>query len=168
MSLLFAGTIQNLYTTNNTKVFNICSLNESYPRLRVLPPIDLRRIPSQNPEMSEYEFDIRYAQWILSDNNAFFDLMQIVYSLYQGYDVFLLISNIDPSLDAYAQSLFKLIQQRYGINVAIINDIEDLFNAEDVQITGLGAANLMDDKERLSFMLEESRQAAGGAIPNEF
>jgi len=168
MSLLLAGTIKNLYTTNNTKIFNICSLNETYPRLRILPPVDFRFMPSQNAEMAEYDFDMRYAQWILTDQNAFFDLMQIVYSLYQGYDVFLLISDIDITLDAYAQSLFKFIQQRYGYNTTIINNVEDLFNAEEYQISGLGAVNLMDDKERLSFMLEESRQAAGGAIPNEF
>lgn len=168
MGLLLAGTIKNLYTTNNSKVFNICSLNEQYPRLRILPPIDFRYLPVQSPESAEYEFDMRYAQWILSDQNAFFDLMQIIYSLYQGFDVFLLISDTDPSLDAYAQSLFKFIQQRYGYNTTIINSMEDLFNAEDYQISGLGAINLMDDKERLSFMLEESRQAAGGTIPNEF
>ena len=168
MSLLFAGTIKNLYVTNSTKIFNICSLNEEYPRLHILPPVDFRFIPAQNPESAEYEFDMRYAQWILSDNNAFFDLMQIVYTLYQGFDVFMLISDSDPSLLQYAESLFKFIQQRYGYNTTIITSQEDLFYAEDQQINGIGAMNLIDDKERLSYILESSRQAAGGPIPNEY
>lgn len=168
MALLLAGTIKNLYTTNNTKIFNICSLNENYPKLRILPPVDFRMFPVQSYESAEYEFDMRYAQWLLGDSNAFFDLMQVVYSLYQGFDVFLLISDADPSLDAYAQSLFKFIQQRYGYNTTIIESIDDLFNAEDSQTTPVGTINLLDDKERLSYELETARQAAGGPIPNEF
>ena len=89
--MLLVGTIQNLYTTDKTKILNFCSLNEMYPRLRLLPPFDFR-FTSGNPETMEYEFDMKYAQWLLSDPNAFIDFMQIIYNMYLGYDVFLLIS----------------------------------------------------------------------------
>ena len=164
--MLMVGKIQNLYTTNKTKILNFCSLNEQYPRLHLLPPMDFRMMPVSNPEMAEYEFDIRYASWLLQDENAFIDLMQIVFSLYQGYDVFLLVSD-DINLEAYTQSLLKFIQQRYGYNGFYITCIEDLFNAEDQVISGIGAVNLHDDKERLAYMLEEKRQSLGG-FPNEF
>ena len=164
--MLMVGKIQNLYTTNKTKILNFCSLNEQYPRLHLLPPMDFRMMPVSNPEMAEYEFDIRYANWLLQDSNAFIDLMQIVFSLYQGYDVFLLVSD-DINLEAYTQSLLKFIQQRYGYNGFYITCIEDLFNAEDQVISGIGAVNLHDDKERLAYMLEEKRQSLGGFV-NEF
>ena len=165
--MLMIGTIQNLFITNKTKVLNFCSLNEQYPRLNLLPPIDFLVIPSSNPETAEYEFDMRYANWLLNDTNAFIDLMQIVFSLYQGYDVFLLISD-DIKLISYTESLIKFIQQRYGYNGFYITCIDDLFNAEDQTISGIGAMNLHDDKERLAYMLEEKRQAINGGIPYEF
>ena len=141
------GTIQNLYTTDKTKILNFCSLNEQYPRLHLLPPMDFRMMPVANPEAAEYEFDMRYANWLLQDENAFIDLMKIVFSLYQGYDIFLLVSD-DITLEAYTQSLLKFIQQRYGYNGFYITCIEDLFNAEDQVISGIGAVNLHDDKEK--------------------
>ena len=95
--MLMVGKIQNLYTTNKTKILNFCSLNEQYPRLQLLPPIDFRTMPVSNPELAEYEFDMRYANWLLQDENAFIDLMQIVFSLYQGYDIFLLVITINIS-----------------------------------------------------------------------
>lgn len=165
--MLMVGTIQNLATTNKTKVLNFCSLNEKYPRLKLLPPIDFRTCTSGNPESAEYEFDMQYAQWLLSDNNAFIDLMQIVYSIYQGYDVFLLITD-DIIMEQYTQSLLKFIQQRYGYNGFYIKSMEDLFNAEDQPITGVGLMNLLDDKERLSLMVEESRQESRGFMPYEY
>ena len=162
--MLMVGTIQNLATTNKTKVLNFCSLNEKYPRLKLLPPIDFRNCTSGR-ESSEYEFDMQYAQWLLSDPNAFIDLMQIVYSMYQGYDVFLLITD-DLIMEQYTQSLLKFIQQRYGYNGFYIKSLEDLFNAEDQPINGVALMNLLDDKERLSLMVEESRQqVCGGFVP---
>ena len=155
--MLMVGTIQHLTTTDKTKILNFCSFNENYPRLKLLPPIDFRTTTSGNPESRDYEFDLQYAQWLLNDPNAFIDLMQIVYSLYQGYDIYLLVSE-DITMEQYTQSLLKFIQQRYGYNGYYINSIEDLFNAEDQQISGIGAMNLHDDKERLSLMLEEARQ----------
>lgn len=165
--MLMVGTIQNLYTTDKTKVLNFCSLNENYPRLHLLPPMDFKLIPPSNPESAEYEFDMRYANWLLNDTDAFIDLMQIVFSMYQGYDIFLLVSD-DIQMEAYTQSLLKFIQQRYGYNGFYITCIEDLFNAEDQVIGGIGAMNLHDDKERLAYILEERRQAMGGGIPGEF
>ena len=61
----------------------------------------------------------------------------------------------------------KFIQQRYGYNGIIIKSMEDLFNAEDQQPTGICAMNLQDDKERLAIMLEEQRQSIGGFMPYE-
>ena len=163
--MLLVGTIQNLYTTDKTKILNFCSLNEAYPRLRLLPPFDFR-FTSGNPETMEYEFDMKYAQWLLSAPNAFIDFMQIIYNMYLGYDVFLLISE-DNNLEQYIESLLKFIQQRYGYNGVIIKSMEDLFNAEDQQPTGICAMNLQDDKERLTIMLEEQRQSIGGFMPYE-
>ena len=84
--MLLLGRIQNLATTERTKILNFNSLNEKYPRLHLIPPLDLG---SKN----EYDFDMKYAYYLLNDPNAFIDLMQIMYPLYQGEDVFLLVDD---------------------------------------------------------------------------
>ena len=168
MGLLLAGTSMNLTTTNETKILNVSSMNERYPRLHLLPPIDFRCIPPSNPEMAEYEFDLRYAEWLLSNEDAFIDLMQIVFPLYQGFDIFMLITEADPVLISYNESLFKFIQQRYGYNTVIVRSIEDLFNAEDYQPEGIHVSNLLNDKDRLTYIFESRRLAAGGQIPYEY
>ncbi len=154
--MLLLGRIQNLATTERTKILNFNSLNEKYPRLHLIPPLDLG---SKN----EYDFDMKYASFLLNDPNAFFDLMQIMYPLYEGEDVFLLVDD-GPVMEMLVESLQKFIQQRYGYNSAYITCVEDLLNANDGDFSELGTMNMRDDRERLSYMLESERIARGGHV----
>ena len=64
------------------------------------------------------------------------------------------------------ESLIKMIQQRYGYNAAVINDINDLdyVNPEDFSFSIQGLHNLDEDKKRLVMILESRRIQAGGRI----
>ncbi len=156
--MLLLGRIINLATTERTKILNFNSLNEKYPRLHLMPPMTLG---SKN----EYDFDMKYAAFILNDQNAFFDPMQIVYPLYEGDDVFLLVDE-GPIMEMIVESFQKFIQQRYGYNSAYITCLDDLLNAEDGDFSELGTLNMRDDRERLSYMLESERLAMGGFVSN--
>ena len=83
----------------------------------------------------------------------------IIYNLYQGKDVFILV---DDNLIDLNESLFKFIQQRYGYNACRINNLEDLIYAENTDFSREGLCNLDIDKERLSYMLETERLKSGG------
>lgn len=154
--MLLLGKIQNLATTEKTKVLNFNSLNERYPRLHLMPPMNLG---SKN----EYDFDMKYAYYILNNPDAFIDLMQIMYPLYQGQDVFLLVDD-GPIMEMIVESFQKFIQQRYGYNSAYITCLDDLLNADDGDFSELGTMNMHDDRERLSYMLESQRLGKGGTI----
>lgn len=155
--MLMVGTIQNLQTTDNTVVYNFTSLNERYPRLlHLIPPMSLGA-------RSDYEFDMNYAMYLLSNEPAFFDMMQIVYTMYMGKDVFLLIDG-DDRLEMLNESLLKFIQQRYGISAVYITCLDDLLNANDVGFSGIGKLNIQQDKERLAIMVEKIRLQSGGQV----
>lgn len=165
--MLMVGTIQHLFLTEKTVILNFCSLNESYPRLHLLPPNYVQNIIGnpyiqnyQIAENSEYAFDVDYANWIMSNDDVFIDFMQIIYPLYEGKDVFLLVTD-DPILDMYVQSLLKFIQQRYGYNGFYVTCTEDVFNAVEQTVSDFGVINLIADKERLSFL------AAQDNLPKE-
>lgn len=154
--MLYLGTIQNLNLTPGMQVLNFTSLNEKYPRLDILPPYEMGA-------RSEYDFDVKYAQWIFANDNVFFEFMQIPYNIYLGKDVWILICD-DEAFDMINQSLEKLIQQRYGINGAMVTCLDDFLYAGTCEFSEIGIINFRMDKERLAMMLEKNRIASGGYL----
>ena len=145
--MLLLGRINNLATTERTKILNFNSLNEKYPRLHLMPPMNLG---SKN----EYDFDMKYAAYILNDPNAFFDLMQIMYPLYEGEDVFLLVDD-GPVMEMIVESFQKFIQQRYGYNAVRIYTQDDYIQAQNTRMQfdpTYGLMNLDADKQRYAMM----------------
>ena len=126
----------------NTVYFNISSLAERYAsiRLALLPPNSLGA-------NTEYDYDIKYMQWIFGNNSVFMQFMNIMSALYNGADVFLIVTDENWS-NITVESLLKLIQQRYGINAVLINTMEDLQYAEDSIFEPYGIINLDQDLER--------------------
>ena len=143
-------------TNENIKIYNLTSLSERYAncRLPIMPPHDLG-------SSSEYEFDIKYMNWILNIDNNFIVFMTIILDLYNGIDVFLVISE-DQWSEVITESLLKLIQQRYGIIAIQINSMEDLIYAnDDSDFTDYGIINLDADKERYLYLYEQYRVING-------
>ena len=133
-------------------VFNITSLREGIPRLYALSP------PNMIGQFDSYEFDQAYANYIMMNDQAFFELLLIVRLLNMGKDVYLVISEEDWSI-SLIQSLLKFIQQRYGFNGYAINSEEDLIYANNQPAARIdptyGVANLDQDLDRYTYLYQE-------------
>lgn len=132
----------------DTMVYNITSLNERYRRARLdlLPPNSLGA-------NSEYDYDVKYMEWVFANDGVFMNFMKIILDLYNGLNVFLVITHEDWS-DMMLESLLKLIQQRYGYNSISIENPEDLFYAEDEGFNPeYGLINLDQDLARYQYIV---------------
>lgn|SRR5574344_1330557 len=144
---------------NKTIVWNLGSLNESVPILNLVPPNNLGA-------MNNYDFDQRYASYIMDNTENFILFMSsIVLPLYQGLDVYLLVSEIAYNSWAIdlAESLVKFIQQRYGINATLVNTYDDYMDAisaetdnEYSMITHLPYLDM--DKDRYAYIMSSRNQ----------
>lgn len=158
--MLMYGNSNNIITTGI--VFNLTSMKEGFTRLsRLIPPNTIGRF-------TDREFDIIYANYIMSNDFVFKEFFDIIYPLYTGLDVYIIISDDDWS-ENLTESLLKLIQQRYGYNGGKINCIDDYYfilnskNYSDFD-RSYGLANLDIDKERYTYIVENARIKSGGPL----
>ena len=156
--MLFYGDSSNIVM--EAKVFNLTSMKEGYPALSRLIP------PNYIGLFTDREFDIQYANYIMSNDYIFFEFFTIIYSLYSGEDVYIIVSNEDWS-ENLIESLLKLIQQRYGYNGTRINCFYDYINIKnskyfDTFAPGYGIQNLDMDKERYSIILANQKGVIDG------
>lgn len=158
--MLLYGDCRNIQ--DNCCVYNFCALVEGFQDAGLMPPNSLGAL-------SEYDFDIKYMNYIFNNDMIFMNFMRIILDLYYGNNVYLIISNInDDWCSMITESLMKLIQQRYGINAVEIDSMEDLFYAEDSGFNPYwGVANLDVDKSRYTYLYETARLASGGKIQYE-
>lgn len=137
---------QSIYM-KDTIIYNLSSMLEGFPRLRLMPSW-------QMDVFDELSFDIAYAQFILQNDFAFFDMMQIAANIANGYHVYLMISKEYETYLNYAASLLKFIQQRYGYNSIEINSIEDYMYARDDSTFSVpGVLTFDDDMKRFTEMM---------------
>ena len=134
----------------DTIVYNITSYKEGLVRLNLMPPCDVRFYKD-----GSREFDMYYADWILSNDGPFFDFFTIVYNLYIGNDIFLVMDDGDWS-ENIIESLLKLIQQRYGYNGCMIDSFDSYVYAQNnmsSRFESFGLMNLDVDKDRYSVIM---------------
>ena len=143
-------------------MYNLSSMKEGFISLQSLIP------PNTIGRLTDREFDIAYANYIMSNDTLFCIFFQIIYNLYIGKDVFIIVSTEDWS-ENLLESLLKLIQQRYGYNAVLINTEADyLYAATSMNFSfalGYGIFNLDQDKERFTTIIEQYRIANNGALP---
>ena len=162
--MLYYGDSSNLgVISSDTLIFNITSMCEGLPRLQLVPPNTLGHLVDR-------DFDMTYANFIMSNDFAFTEFFTIIYNLYLGKDVYLVYAKDDWS-ENMAESLNKLIQQRYGYNAIKISGLDDYIYANN-NITctfnpDYGLANLDIDKDRYSYISESCRLNNGGVIYSE-
>lgn len=139
--------IDNISDIENMEVYNLSSLKEGYPRLDILPTTNIYY-------QDERQFDIDYFNWIFNNDHLFKRLFKIIYSLYIGNNVVLLISN-NEGYNVSVHSILKIIQQRYGYNSIYINDMYDLNFISDISsdFSLNGLYNLDIDKSRYTQLL---------------
>ena len=129
-------------------VLNLSSLAEGFERVHLVPSISA----SYNDDK---QFDIDYANYIFSNDLIFMEFMKIVYPLYIGADVFLLVSRNENTHDIITESLCKLIQQRYGYNYQLLNDKDDIDYYDDSNFNIYGIQTFDIDKERMTYLAVE-------------
>ncbi len=146
-------------------ILNFSSLVNNYEQLHLIP--DPKTMPN-----TEYEFDQAYANWIMSNDEQFIDLMKIVFPLFCGYNVFVVVNWYEYSESPYLaninETLIKFIQDRYGYSASIINTEEDYLGQHrsslesDFSIEGL--ANMDFDKSILAYKLQSHMNQYGVPI----
>lgn len=129
-------------------VFNLSSLAEGYERVHLVPSI-------KTNYNDDKQFDIDYANYIFSNDLPFMELMKIVYQLYCGLDVFLLVSRNEDTYDIITESLCKLIQQRYGYNYQLLNTRDDIDYYDDSDFNIYGIQTFDMDKERYTYLIAQ-------------
>ena len=134
---------------DNFLVLNLSSLIEGFQRVYLVPSF---------PTMynNDKEFDLAYANYIFSNDYIFMEFMKIIYPLYIGNDVFLLVSRNENTYDIMTESLCKLIQQRYGYNYQLLNTKEDIDYYDDSNFSLAGIQTLDQDKERMTYLAVQS------------
>ena len=146
----------NIKFAGKGAIFNLSSLNESFITLRYLIP------PNNLGRFTDRDFDIAYANYIISNDAVFMDFFRIIYELYIGNDVFIVASDEDWS-ENILESLLKLIQQRYGYNSVCVNSDADYIYARNYAegefAQGFGLYNLDQDKERFTCLVENYKEA---------
>lgn len=160
--MLMYGTATNIIT-DKTVVFNITSLREGFPKLVYLIP------PNNIGLLTGRDFDMHYAEYIMNNDYVFFQFFTIINELYNGNNVYLVISD-DEWSENLIESLLKLIQARYGYNGIRINtyqDFLDKFNSKYQESfnTSYGLLNLDEDKTRFGLICETEKIRRG--IQNE-
>ena len=137
-------------------IFNLTSMAEDFIQLPLLIP------PNDLPRSTERDFDIAYANYIMNNDIVFIELFKIIYNLYMGIDVFLVIDDDQNWAENILESLLKLIQQRYGYNAVYVNNEEDYIYARNNLTgkfaSGYGIYNLDHDKERFAYIIEKAKQ----------
>ena len=159
--ILMYGTPDAVQYVDKCKIYNFNSLLDGYEPLYLTPPREVG-IYGMNGTMgytgyNEYQFDVNYMKYIIGNDGPFMQLMRIIMELYEGHNVFLIVSPDDWST-ALIESLMKLIQQRYGINGIKIGSFDDFVYAEETEFTGYGLFNLDQDKERYSFIIASGKK----------
>lgn len=126
----------------NLLVFNLSSIKEGYTPLCILPTF-------KGMDYNSLEFDYYLAEYIYANDNIFFEFFNnVIYQLYSGNHVFIMVQRGD-FFDAISESILKLVQQRYGYHGAIVNCLEDIdYMNPDEGFNILGINNLDADKER--------------------
>lgn len=163
--MLMYGNSMNIIDTG--VVYNLTSMREGLYNLSTLiPPNEIGRFEGR-------DFDLAYANYILMNDFVFVEFFGIIYALYNNADVYIVISEDDWS-ENLVESLFKLIQQRYGYNGVKINSFDDyLFlvnssNSGEFSSFDFYIRNLDEDKERYSLLTTVLRIRNGeNVIKNE-
>ena len=131
-----------------TNVYNLSSPYDYGRRLFNLLPFSL--------DTNDPNFDFIYANYIMNTNVAFMELMELVLNVYYGTDAYVLVEeDLNYKYEA-AESLIKFLQQRYGILVYMVRDVEDLEGLTENPLTSYGILNLDIDKERYYESLPEN------------
>ncbi len=144
-SFLEERNIERIYRYNLSSMLQAVQLDGLIPPSNILTPEVYMSGNCVTPE-----FDQAYYNYILSNDLAFINLMAIVTPIFRDPQALVQIL-IEHSIikDIIAESLAKLIQQRYGLNAYFVNDFEDLKEVRESVFSIPGVFTMDNDLERL-------------------
>ena len=132
-----------------TTVYNINANTTDFTPLNLMPPQEiLSKI--RNSEI----FDQEYTNYIMLNDNVFVQFMCIMMSLAFGKDVILLVYKEESTFDPIVEVILKLIQQRYGYNYALLDDLSYLDEIQQVSFTTEGLVHYQQDFNRYWSIVE--------------
>lgn len=103
---------------------------------------------TQSPD--EFQYDMWICDYLNNSREGFTGLMNIMYNSYLGATVLCIIDDAPWSLPQ-VESLIKYIQCRYGVEVNLINEFDDLAFVKPPVYTKLGRQTFNADKERFVY-----------------
>lgn len=136
--------------------YNLSSYYSDAPSMNALIP----SIQNMSEEILQGDclipqFDIEYGKHVIGDNNAFLQFMNIIVPAYMNTDMLVqVLIGHSNFRDAITESLIKLIQQRYGYNSYIVNDIEDFLCVDESDFSIPGLFTIDEDIARWRSMIE--------------
>lgn len=129
--------------------YNLSSYYNDAPTLsELIPNINIPQDVIQG-ECTGPEFDIFYHKYILENDASFMQFMNIIVPVFMNPDVLVQVMIRQSRFrDVMTESLLKLIQQRYGYNVCIVNEVEDFLYTEESDFSIPGLFNMDNDVAR--------------------
>lgn len=145
----YLKTISTNKFQETTDVYNINANTSEFTFLNIMPsPALLPRI--SNPE----EFDKEYVNYIMLNDSIFIQFMRILISLAFGKDVILLIYKEESTFDPITEVIVKFIQQRYGYNYILADDLSYIEQFPQSSFTTEGLVNYQQDFNRYWSIME--------------
>lgn len=117
ISFMTADTLSKLYVKEGSYVYNLTSFKMGFEKINLAPPY---QCTSLEPKF----FDMMYAKFILENDSIFSELMKIISPVFEGSNVYILIT-IGDGWDMITESLQKFLQQRYNIISTICYEPDD-------------------------------------------
>lgn len=135
--------------------YNLSSYYNDAPTLNMLIPSP-EFIPEQTllGDCDTPDFDIQYHNFIINNDGAFVQFMSIIVPEFTSADTLVhIMINASPFRDVITESLLKLIQQRYGCNAYLINELEDFLYADETDFSIPGLFAMDQDLQRWRAMM---------------
>ena len=171
--MLIFGPYRAIPQDDSFVIYNLTSPTQAIPRLPGLfvTPNQPIICDGNDDGMFEKSFDMWYYEYVLNDFTACTSMMAILSSLYNGDNVYVCISDTFSNgiVNMVNDSFMKMIQARYGIKYAIINEPEDYLylNWDGCDFMTVDGIQTFDaDRKQFIQITEEQRILGGGKIEN--
>lgn len=146
MILLFSDVNLYRYIPEDYTVFTLGFTINGEPSINTLTP---KRLLYSN---SYEEFEEVYYKYIMEYNDTFLDFMNIIYELYKGNNVCIII---DYRFDEqFVTALSKIIAKRYGLISSLAIEYDDLYSISETSFSKIGLRVLDADKASMSYQLK--------------
>lgn len=116
-------------------------------QLNIMPPLDLMN------KLYTEQFDPEYISYIISQDQPFFQFMYPVIDLNNGNDVILFVYNEQNIFAPIIEVILKLIQQRYGYNYQLLDNVFDFDPYQYSGMTAPGITQYQIDRQRWDLIM---------------